>query len=157
VKRDDEIGLLLLVVAYVVSKLENPARAAVKALEQAGAKAYEVVHPEQRAHADDLPGHALHQDAIEAIAQSVGFPNPHLASAFAMAESHGYPNALVRSSREYSVGLWQINLLAHPQYTHEQMADPYQNAAAAFLISKRGTDWEPWHTTLHSGAYRRFL
>jgi hypothetical protein len=154
VTRDDELGLLLLLAAYVVAKLENPA---VKALESTGAKAYEVLHPDQAAHADDLPGHALHQDAIEAIAHLAGFPNPHLAAAFAMAESQGYPNALKRSSREYSVGLWQINLLAHPQYTHEQMADPYQNAAAAFAISKHGTDWEPWHNTLHSGEYRRFL
>lgn len=152
---DNDVAVLLAL--YVLSKLESPYRAVARAAEQAGAKAYEALHPSERAHADDLPGHQLTQHAVEVIAQIAGFPNPHLAAAFAMAESGGVPNAINRSSREYSVGLWQINLLAHPQYTHEQMADPYQNAAAALAISRNGTWWEPWHNTLHSGAYRKFL
>lgn len=57
---------------------------------------------------------------------------------------------------EYSVGLWQINIVSHPGYTQAQMEDPVQNAAAAVAISRNGTDFGFW-TTYTSGAYRQYV
>lgn len=58
-------------------------------------------------------------------------------AAIGLAESSGNPNAVNWTSREHSVGLWQINLNAHPQYTDAQMRDPVQNARAALDIYNR--------------------
>jgi hypothetical protein len=67
-----------------------------------------------------------------------------------MAESGGDTNAINpghAGDPEHSVGLWQININAHPQYTEAQMKDPLQNAQAMAKISSNGTNWNPW------GAY----
>jgi len=141
---------------WVISKLDSPVRAAVKAVEKKGAEAYELVHPDQKGHADDLPGHQWTKQALLDLAQRALFPDPALAAAIAMAESGGVPNALANTPREYSVGLWQINLRAHPQWTREEMADPEQNARAAFILSNGGVDWSPW-SAFKSGAYKRYL
>lgn len=124
-------------------------------LKQGGASLYEVLHPSEVDHANDLPGKRIPKEAIKMIAQMAGFPDPNFAAAIAMAESNGYPNAIARSSREISVGLWQINTMVHP-YTPAQMADPMQNAAAAYKISKGGTNWKPW-SVFTNGRYKQFL
>lgn len=155
-KKSDEVWLWVAFGVWVISKLDSPVRAAVKAVEQKGAEAYELLHPEQKKHADDLPGHQLTKQALLDLAQRTLFPDPALAVAIAMAESGGAPNALANTPREYSVGLWQINLRAHPQWTREEMADPEQNARAAFIVSNGGTNWSPW-STYKSGAYRSFM
>lgn len=101
---------------------------------------------------------------VRAVAAAAGFPNPDLMAAVAMAESGGDPR-VVRDTRgqslppgqypEYSVGLWQINLLASPQYTAAQMMDPATNARAAYALSNGGTNLVgPWYTTMTSGRYR---
>jgi hypothetical protein len=154
VKRDDELGLWLLLGVYVIAKLESPARAAVKALERGGSKVFDALHPSQRNHANDLPGHQLTRAALMDLATRAGFPNPRLAVAVALAESGGVPQAL--GDGGLSVGLWQIHLPSWPMYSHEQMNDPVQNAHAAFVISKGGTDWRHW-TTFRNGRYRDFL
>lgn len=93
----------------------------------------------------------LSQAQIAGLAQQVGLSGRamQIASAVAMGESGGDTNALNpgHGGSEYSVGLWQINLLAHPQYTEAQMKDPLQNAKAMYAISSGGTNWNPW------GAY----
>lgn len=129
------------------------------ALQQGGASLYEMVHPEQKDHANDLPpnpkpgqGVKMPPSEILALAQLVGFPDPKLAAAVAMAESGGWTANTAITPREYSVGLWQINTKVHP-YTPEQMSDPMQNAIAAFnLFKKQG--WKPW-SAYKNGSYKR--
>ena len=101
------------------------------------------------------------QSQLYSLAVSVGLPssNALIASAIAMAESSGDSNAINPGGNgdiEYSVGLWQINLLAHPQYTVSQMQDPTQNAKAMSVISNGGTSWGAWGTYT-SGLYRKYM
>jgi hypothetical protein len=46
--------------------------------------------------------------------------------------------------REHSGGWFQVNVLAHPKYTIEQMMDPEQNVAAAVAIW-RVEGWAAWY------------
>jgi Lysozyme like domain len=154
VKRDDEQALVLLFVVFVLAKLRDPLERAEQALEDAGAKAYEWLHPSQRGHMDDLPGHQWTKQALMSLAARHGFPDPLLAAAIALAESGGVPGAL-GDNRE-SVGLWQIHMPSWPQFNYDDMRDPEKNAAAAMVISKQGTDWRPW-STFRNGTYRRFM
>lgn len=57
---------------------------------------------------------------------------------------------------EYSVGLWQINVLAHPSYSPTDLLNPRINAAAAVAISNSGADFGRW-TTYTDGAYKAYL
>jgi len=93
---------------------------------------------------------------LRGIAERAGFPDPDLAAAVAMAESGGKSDAVNSTPRELSVGLWQINLKAHPKYDLKILKIARRNAQAAFEISKGGTDWTPW-STFTSGAYKRYL
>jgi hypothetical protein len=97
----------------------------------------------------------LSKEVILQIATRAGFPDPRVATAIALAESGGNPAARLNTTREDSVGLWQINTRKHP-YTPEEMVDPIKNAAAAFQISNKGTNWRPW-STYKTGSYRKFL
>ena len=93
------------------------------------------------------------------------------AAAIAQAESGGDPSAILNTAYpgkpgyhppgagalpEYSVGLWQVNLVAHPQYTVAQMLTPRLNAQAAVAISNGGRSFSAW-STYTSGAYKDFL
>lgn len=60
------------------------------------------------------------------------------------------------STGENSYGLWQINRMAHPQYSAATLYDQLGNAQAAVDISNAGADFGAW-TTYTSGAYRAFL
>lgn len=124
------------------------------ALQRGGASVYDWIH-DDAGHKRDLPGHQLTRAAVLKIATAAGFPNPKLASAIAFAESGGVPGAITNTPRELSIGLWQINTRVHP-YSVEDMKDPIKNAAAAFAISRAGTNWQPW-SAYTSGAYRKFL
>jgi hypothetical protein len=94
---------------------------------------------------------------MQALAASVGFPDPALAAAVAMAESGGNTNAYGDAQYGGSLGLWQINLPSHPAYQSNPSAlyDPTTNAKAAFATSSRGTNFQPW-TTFRDGAYKRW-
>lgn len=149
--KEDEHALWLLLGVAVLSRYSWNV---VPALERAGASLYDLLHNDA-GHVKDLPGQQLTKRMVLAIATHAGFPNPKLAAAIAMAESGGVPGAMLRSSREYSVGLWQINTRVHP-YDVESMKDPIKNAEAAFKISKGGTDWRPW-SAYTNGKYLAFL
>ena len=153
-KKDTERAVLILLAIHVMSKLGDLFAKASETMQQGGASLYEVLHPSEANHANDLPGKQLPREAVLAIATLAGFPDPKLATAIALAESGGVPNALMRSSREVSVGLWQINTMVHP-YTPEDMREPMKNATAAFKISKGGTDWRPW-SAFKNGRYKQF-
>lgn len=77
-----------------------------------------------------------------------------LAAAISMAENQSGDPLVISGAGD--VGLWQINIPAHPQYTIEQMQNPMQNARAAVVISNNGTNWKPW-VTYNNGSYRPFL
>lgn len=94
-------------------------------------------------------------DSIPGYARSAGFPGGDLAVAVAIAyaESGGNPNAVGDVDLGRSIGLWQINLAAHPEYTEEELYDPQTNANAAFAIYQAaGNSFSPW-TTYKTGAY----
>jgi Lysozyme like domain len=113
-----------------------------------------------------MPGDAhLTLAELNALALNVGFPNPALAAAVAMAESSGYPHAQgdprgpflsVPNGTSHSFGLWQVNIPAHPEFSAQDLLDPTYCARAALLISKGGTDWQPW-TTFRDGSYKQYM
>jgi len=88
---------------------------------------------------------------LEALARDVGFPDPVFAATIALRESGGDPSAIndtrgrtdlpAGTTQEHSIGLWQINLLAHPKFNAGELLDARRNAEAAFEISNRGTNW----------------
>jgi peptidoglycan hydrolase-like protein with peptidoglycan-binding domain len=88
------------------------------------------------------------------LTASIGFPDPALAAAVAMAESGGNPYAVGDGGTSF--GLWQIHMPAHPEFDASKLLEPNYNAHAALLISKSGTDWTPW-TTYKTGAYKAYL
>lgn len=148
--KEDERALYVLLGVAILSRYSWKI---VPAMENAGARLYDYLHNDA-GHVKDLPGQTLSRHAVLLLATQAGFPDPKLAAAIALAESGGVTGAFVRSSREYSVGLWQINTKVHP-YSVDDMKDPFKNAAAAFKISKGGTDWSPW-STYKNGAYKIF-
>jgi hypothetical protein len=103
----------------------------------------------------------LSQSTIAGYAQAAGLKGNAItiASSIAMAESKGDTSIInpgTAAIPEYSVGLWQINLRAHPQYTVTNMKNPTQNAAAMYSISGGGTKWTDW-STYTNGAYLQYM
>lgn len=104
-------------------------------------------------------------EQLQALASSVGFPDPALAAAVAMAESGGNScaqgdplgafNCDSPNGTSTSFGLWQVNTPANPQYDAKSLLDAQYNARAALAISKNGTYWTPW-TTYRTGAYKKW-
>lgn len=162
--KDDDAATVVLVLGglWLLSKYVTDV---VPALERSGASAYDWLHNDA-GHKSDLPGHQLTRAALRELVTRNGFPDPDLAVAIILAESGGVPGSVTRSSRENSIGLFQINLLAHPSYSEDDMRDPDKNARAALNISRGGTDWGPWSTWWADpnhrkgpgqGAYKRYL
>jgi hypothetical protein len=150
--KETERALVVLLGISILSKLSDLFSGATEALQQGGAKLYDVLHDDAD-HKQDLPGPRLKADAILALATNAGFPDPKLAAAIALGESLGYVGVKNITPREYSVGLWQINTKVHP-YSPADMRDPIKNAAAAFAIySKNG--WQPWGAYTN-GRYKQF-
>jgi hypothetical protein len=94
---------------------------------------------------------------IMQLAADAGFDGADLSTAVAvaLAESSGNPNALgdLNITPGGSVGLWQVNLKYHPEYTETELLDPQTNANAAFAIYQAaGNSFTPW-STFKSGAY----
>ena len=93
------------------------------------------------------------------------------AAAIAQAESGGRTDAILNTAYpklpgyhppgagalpEYSVGLWQINELAHPSYTTASLLTQLGNANAATAIASFGASFSAW-STYQNGAYKKFL
>ena len=81
-----------------------------------------------------------------------------IAAAVALAESSGNPDAVGPSfgGDSGSIGLWQIQSGAHPQWSVASLHDPLTNAQAAVSISGGGSNWKPW-STFTNGSYGKFL
>ncbi len=92
--------------------------------------------------------------AAVALAESGGDPSSIDNTAYP--DRPGYHKPAGGAQKEYSVGLWQINVLAHPTYSADDLLNPRLNAQAAIAISKDGADFDPW-STFTSGVYRKFL
>jgi hypothetical protein len=93
------------------------------------------------------------------------------AAAIAQAESGGRTDAILNTAYpklpgyhppgagalpEYSVGLWQINELAHPSYTTATLLSQLGNANAAVAIANGGASFSAW-STYKNGAYKNYL
>lgn len=98
---------------------------------------------------------ALSDSALWSLAQrTFGAQLAPTMYAIAKAESGGRIDAY-NPKGEDSVGLWQINRRAWPQFSHEQLATPEGNAAAARqVLAQQGLD--AW-TTYTGGHYRQHL
>ena len=100
----------------------------------------------------------LNQTQLQQVLRQAGWPQDliPIMSAIGMAESSGRTTAVNnRPGREYSVGLWQINLLVHREYTAAQIQDPLQNARAALKIYRR-EGLGAWGA-YNDGRYRQYL
>lgn len=103
----------------------------------------------------------LSDDAIRDVALMAGFKGDSLVTAIAVAieESGGNPDAVNINKDKYRSrdrGLWQINDHWHPEVTDAVAFDPTQAAAAAYAISRQGTNWTAW-SAVKSGAYLMYV
>ena len=85
-------------------------------------------------------------------------------AAIGMAESRGRPSALNPYGRDYSFGLWQINMLGRmgPERlkrfglkSYSDLYDPKTNARVALQMAREAGGYRDW-STYSSGAYRQF-
>ena len=92
----------------------------------------------------------LDAEQIAGYAQNAGFTGSDLtmAVAVALAESSGNPGATgdLSITPGGSVGLWQINLHYHPEFTGWNLTDPQTNANAAFSVYTKAGGFSPWST-----------
>src|SRR5512143_3705085 len=88
----------------------------------------------------------LSAEQVAQVALNVGLNEQQavIATAIAMRESAGILEAHNPVFPDDSYGLWQINRLAHPQYSPEQLVTADGNAQAMYAISSHGTNWQPW-------------
>jgi hypothetical protein len=97
-------------------------------------------------------------ECIAGVANAAGFgrdrPTLERAVAIALAESSGRPKIV--NSIGCCVGLWQINVKVHKQYSVTAMQDPQQNANAAWAISNSGRNWTPWDA-FKNGSYLIYM
>jgi hypothetical protein len=102
---------------------------------------------------------------LRTFASNAGFVEPDLttAVAIALAESGGNPNAYNPEPQKNtpvgkgSVGLWQIYLAKHPEFSGQNLLDPQTNANAAFLVYAKAGGFSPWTGTFGSGKYQNYL
>jgi hypothetical protein len=83
-----------------------------------------------------------------------------IAVAVALGESGGKTDARCHNCfpgvSEDSIGLWQVNRRAHPQYSETCLYDPACNARAMYAISSGGNNWRPW-SQYTNGGYKKYL
>ncbi len=103
----------------------------------------------------------LSPDVIALLAHLAGFSGQSLTTmvAIVMAESGGRVNAgaaRYQAGTHNSVGLAQINLNAHKQYSLASALNPITNLNEAYSLSGKGANFQPW-TTYTNGAYTAYL
>lgn len=105
-----------------------------------------------------MSGGNLTYDQISDYASAAGFGSDVLdtMTAIALAESSGNPSAVgdLNITPGGSIGLWQINLKAHPEYTQDELFDPQTNANAAFAVYQ-SQGLGAW-STYNNGAYEQY-
>lgn len=109
----------------------------------------------------------MQQSEIVQLAKNAGLSdeNAVLASAVAMGESGGNPNAHTQDSDDNSYGLWQINMLGalgparralYGLKSNDDLFDPVVNAHVMSAMSAQGRNWAPWGAYTN-GSYKRFM
>lgn len=99
-------------------------------------------------------------DVWEAV-RAAGFTRDQALTMVAIAQAEsGCDSAATCDScvvgvEEYSVGAFQLNLLAHPQISEAEARNIWTAAQWAYEISAQGTNFRPW-TVYRTGAYRRY-
>lgn len=111
-------------------------------------------------------------DPIAQAAYNAGFRGKDLVTAIAIALAEGgsssstnntlYPSLpgykppAAGAQPEYSVGPWQINLLAHPDITEVAARNPQGAANYAYGLATSGNGFSNW-SQYSNGAYQQFL
>ena len=107
---------------------------------------------------------SVHIDDVVRVCIDAGFKGENLVKAVAIAKAESSrglpgewynPNCRYATSREVSLGLFQINSMVHHQFDKEQLYDPSYNAEAAYALSG-GRNFQPW-SVYNDGKYRQFL
>lgn len=81
---------------------------------------------------------ALDYMLVSEVMKEYGIPD-YIWGPIAQLESSWNRYAVASTDKEHSIGLFQINIKAHPEYAHLDLTDPAQNARAiADLWTKRG-------------------
>jgi hypothetical protein len=93
------------------------------------------------------------RNALTAAGFTAG--NVDVMTAIGKAESGLRSEATANTSKEYSVGPFQINLKAHPYIPEAEARNPVTAAQWAYKLSG-GSNFQPW-TTYTSGKYKQFL
>jgi hypothetical protein len=103
-------------------------------------------------------GSSNSSSVIRQALKSAGFTQQGVdtMTAIGYAESGLRSNATANTSKEYSVGPFQINLKAHPYIPESEARDPTTAAKWAYQLSGGGKNYTPW-TTYTSGKYRRYI
>jgi hypothetical protein len=101
-------------------------------------------------------GSGLAADTAAAVAQAESGGRTDAILNTAYPSRPGYRKPSPGAQPEYSVGLWQINMRAHPSYSQAFLLTATGNAQAAIAISGNGASWSPW-STYTNGAYKQFL
>jgi hypothetical protein len=87
--------------------------------------------------------------AVQA-ARAAGFRGQALINAVAVAGAESRYDAQAQNLKypDHSIGMWQINQLAHHgRYGSDSaLRNPFANARAAWAISGHGRNWSPWST-----------
>lgn len=93
-------------------------------------------------------GGTLTIDQIAQVALAAGLDPDQatIATAIAVLESGGQLDAHNPIPPDDSYGLWQINRLAHPQFSPAELVTAEGNARAMLIVSNHGTNWRPWST-----------
>lgn len=73
-----------------------------------------------------------------------------------MGESGGDTAATAHTTKEYSVGIFQINLYAHPNVSEACAREPVCAAKQAYIISSKGTNFTPW-TIFKNDSWKNWL
>jgi hypothetical protein len=101
-------------------------------------------------------GEPLYEDTAAAIAQAESGGHANDINNTAYPEKPHYSKPKSGNRPEYSVGLWQINMLAHTQYTEAELLTATGNAKAAVEVSNRGLNFTPW-STYNDKEYEKYL
>ncbi len=98
---------------------------------------------------------ALSGGTVAQLAYNAGFRGNDLNVAVAVSRAESGWNTAAIGDYGASIGLWQINLPSHPQYSRASLLNGQFNANAAFT-EYRANGFGPW-TVYRTGAYRQFL
>lgn len=92
---------------------------------------------------------------IAGYASTAGWTGDDLvtAVAIALAESSGNPAAIGDSGN--SIGLWQIDIVYHPEFSGDDLTNPQTNANDAYQIYTQ-SGFSAW-STFTNGAYEAYV